>query len=174
MPRPVTIVDYDPQWPILYEEERRSVLEVAGEKILDIEHIGSTAVPDLCSKPIVDIMAGVGGEADADECVRLVATIGYDDVTPEPETQDWYYCLGKGFHSVGYHLHLVRHGSEFWERHILFRDYLRAHPEMAREYDVLKRGLALEYGSDRLGYTEAKTSFIESVVSRAAAVSHGT
>ena len=174
MPRPVTIVDYDPQWPILYKEERRSVLEVAGEKVLEIEHIGSTAVPDLCSKPIVDIMAGVGGEADADECVRLLAAIGYDDVTSEPETQDWYYCLGKGFHSVGYHLHLVRHGSEFWERHILFRDYLRAHPETAREYDVLKRGLAMEYGSDRLGYTEAKTSFIDSVVSRAVAVSHGT
>jgi GrpB-like predicted nucleotidyltransferase (UPF0157 family) len=172
MPRPVTIVDYDPQWPILYEEEKRGVLEVAGEKILEIEHIGSTAVLGLGSKPIIDILAGVECEAEADECVRFLAAIGYDDVTPEPEETDWYYCLGKGFHSVGYHLHLVRSGSEFWERHILFRDYLRANPESAREYNILKRSLALEYGSDRLGYTEAKTSFIESIVSRAAAVSH--
>lgn len=167
MPRPVTIVDYDPQWPILYEEEKARVLDVAGDRILAIEHIGSTAVPDLCSKPIIDIMAGVEGEAVADECVRLLATISYDDVTPEPETPDWYYCLGKGFHSVGYHLHLVRSGSYDWERHILFRDYLRANPETAREYDVLKRSLASEYGSDRLGYTEAKTEFIEAVVSKA-------
>ena len=111
MPRTVTIVDYDPQWPILYEEEKSSILEVAGHKILAIEHIGSTAVPGLAAKPIVDIMAGVEGEAVADECVRLLHTIGYGDVTPEPETLDWYYCLGKGFHSVGYPLHLVRHGS---------------------------------------------------------------
>ena len=111
MPRPVTIVDHDPQWPILYEEEKSSILEVADQKILAIEHIGSTAVPGLAAKPILDIMAGVEGEADADECVRLLRSIGYDDVTPEPETPDWYYCLGKGFYSVGYHLHLARHGS---------------------------------------------------------------
>lgn len=61
----------------------------------------------------------------------------------------------------------MRSGSYFWERHILFRDYLRANPETAREYDTLKRRLASEYGSDRLGYTEAKTSFIEAVVSKA-------
>jgi GrpB-like predicted nucleotidyltransferase (UPF0157 family) len=170
----VTIVDYDPQWPILYEGERRSVLEVAAEKILDIEHIGSTAVPGLGAKPIIDILAGVECETIADECVRLLAAIGYDDVTPEPEETDWYYCLGKGFHSVGYHLHLVRSGSGHWERHILFRDYLRTHPETARDYENLKRSLASEHGPDRLAYTEAKTSFIESVVSRAVAVSHET
>jgi len=166
MPRPVKIVDYDPRWPIIYEEERSSILEVAGSMILAIEHIGSTVVPGLSAKPIIDIMAGVEGSEDADECVRLLQAIGYDDVTSQPEAPDWYYCLGKGFHSVGYHLHLVRHGSEHWERHIVFRDHLRTNPETARDYERLKRHLASEHGSNRLTYTEAKTSFIESIVSR--------
>ena len=166
MPRPVEIVDYDPQWPNQYEKERSNILDAIGHKALAIEHIGSTAVPGLGAKPIIDIMAGVEGSADADECVRLLETIGYDDVTHQPEMQDWYYCLGKGFHSVGYHLHLVRNGSEHWEKHIVFRDYLRSHPETAREYDHLKRRLASEHGSNRLAYTEAKTSFIESIISK--------
>jgi len=162
----VEIVDYDPQWPIQYEKERSNILDAIGHKALAIEHIGSTAVPGLGAKPIIDIIAGVEGSADADECARLLETIGYDDVTPQPETKDWYYCLGKGLHSVGYHLHLVRYGSEHWEKHIVFRDYLRTNPETAREYDNLKRRLASEHGSNRLAYTEAKTSFIESIISK--------
>jgi len=167
VPKPVEIVDYDPRWPFLYEMEKSSILEAAGSKILAIEHIGSTAVPGLGAKPIIDIMAGVEHATDADECVRLLRPIGYDNVTPQPETPDWYYCLGKGPHSVGYHLHLVRFGSDHWDKHILFRYYLRTHPETAREYPHLKRRLTSEHGADRLAYTAAKTPFIESVISKA-------
>ena len=95
VPRPIVIVDYDPKWPILYEEEKRRILEAVGHKVLAVEHIGSTAVPGLGAKPIIDIMAGVEHVADVDECVLLLQDIGYDVVTPQPETPDWYYCLGK-------------------------------------------------------------------------------
>lgn len=167
MPSPVIIVEYDPQWPILYEEEKRRILEAVGHKVLAIDHIGSTAVPGLGAKPIIDIMAGVHQLADADECLPCLQKIGYIDVTPEPENPEWYYCLGKGPHSTGYHLHLVKFMNDHWRRHLLFRDFLRTHPEVAQQYYELKKKLALEYGSDRVGYTNAKTSFIESATARA-------
>ena len=172
MPRPVVIVDYDPQWLALYEEERRRILKVVGHKILAIEHIGSTAVPGLGAKPIVDIMVGVRSSADADEYLPLLLDIGYDDVTPQLGNPEWYYCLGKVYRGEkvrleNFHLHLVKFGSEHWERHVLFRDFLQTHPEVAQRYDRLKRELAAKYGSDREGYTNAKTEFIESVVAQA-------
>jgi len=172
MPRPVIIVDYDPRWPALYQEEKSRILKVIGRKVAAIEHIGSTAVSGLGGKPIIDIMVGVGQSADADECVLLLKDIGYIDVTSQPEQQDWYYCLGKACQVEGvklgnYHLHLVRFASDHWEKHLLFRDFPRAHPQAAYRYFVLKKRLAEKRGSDRVGYTDAKTSFIESIVAQA-------
>jgi hypothetical protein len=94
MSHPVVIVDYDPRWPVLFEEERCRVLGAIGYKVLALEHIGSTAVPGLGAKPIIDMMAGVRSSKDADECVRLLQPLGYDDVTPQPGNPEWFYCVG--------------------------------------------------------------------------------
>jgi len=163
----VVIVDYDPQWPALYEKERELVCRVLGHKISAIEHVGSTAVPNLCGKNIIDIMAGVNKFDEANECVSPLARIGYVDVTPQPDNAEWFYCLGKGHHSVGYHLHLVKFNSKHWEKHIIFRDLLRRTPQVTQEYCNLKKELAAKYRTDRLGYTEAKSAFIESVLAKA-------
>jgi GrpB-like predicted nucleotidyltransferase (UPF0157 family) len=162
--RPVTIVGYDPRWPDIYEEEKRVVLDTIGERITRMEHIGSTAVPSLGAKNIVDMMAGVGSREVADECQRLLLGVGYDDVTPQPGEVDWFYCLGKNHQIVYFHLHLVLYPSDRWDRQVLFRDILRANPEIAENYCALKRRLAEEMGCDRVAYTEAKTGFIESVL----------
>ena len=167
MPARVVVVEYDQDWPILFEEERRRVLEAIGHKVSAVEHIGSTAVPGLGAKPIIDMMAGVPGEIEAGECIPLLRGIGYTSVTPHPEDPDMYYCLGKGPHSVGYHLHLVRFRSAAWDVHLLFRDYLRSHPDSVRRYYRLKRRLAAQYGSERGAYTESKTSFIKSIITKA-------
>jgi len=167
---PVLLVDYDPMWPLLYEDERGRILDAVGGLVLAVEHIGSTAIPGMVAKPIIDIMAGVEGSREADGCIDPLRALGYLDVTPTPggpEVDDWYYCLGKGAHSVGYHLHLVRFGGRHWEDHILFRDYLRSNPEVADDYARLKRRLAPLYGLDRRSYTDGKTAFIEGVISRA-------
>ena len=95
MSRAVVIVDYDPQWPILYEEENHRILEAIGHKIIAVEHVGSTAVPGLGGKPIIDILVGVRQATDADECVPLLQDLDYKGVTPQPEEPDWYYCLSK-------------------------------------------------------------------------------
>jgi len=165
---PVIIADYDPQWPAQYEEEKERILGLIEDKVVAIEHIGSTAVPGLGAKPIIDITIAVQRLADAEECIEPLAIIGHE-YHPEgevgfPERRFFH----KGAPEVPtYHLHMVELTSDFWERHLLFRDFLRAHPEVAEQYYELKKGLAAEYGEDREGYTEAKTSFIEGVVARA-------
>jgi len=166
LPAPVILVDYDPAWPSLYEAERRRILDAVGGKILSIEHVGSTSVPGLGAKPIIDIVAGVDSKFAADECVELLKPVGYTDVTPE-DSPEWFYCLGRGPHSVGYHLHLVLEGSPFHLKHIVFRDYLRSHPEAAAEYYALKKRLSARYRENRVAYTESKTGFIDAVVERA-------
>ncbi len=163
MKQQIIIVDYDPQWPILYEKEKARILAVIGDKVVAIEHIGSTAVPGLGAKPIIDIMVGVHHLAKADECIEPLQGIGYEYV-PEYEVS---IPERRFFRRSHFHLHVVERTSDFWERHILFRDFLRTHPETARQYHQLKTELAAKFGSDRDAYTAAKTSFIESVVAKA-------
>ena len=164
---PVVIVDYDPQWPTFYRKEKELICRALGHRISAIEHIGSTAVPILGGKNIIDMMAGVSHIDEANECLSPLKSIGYVDVTPQPDNAEWYYCLGKGHHSAGYHLHLVKSNSEHWKRHIVSRDFLRKTPKIAQEYYNLKEELATKYATDRIGYTEAKSKFVESVMAKA-------
>ena len=173
MPQPVIIVEYNPQWPAMYEEEKSRVLGVIGHKIVAIEHIGSTAVPGLGAKPIIDIMVAVHRLADAEKCIGPLQGIGYEYV-PEFEVElPGRRFFRRGHQGAGtHHLHMVELTSDFWERNLLFRDFLRNHSTVAQEYYLLKMGWAAKYGSDREkyeAYTEAKTPFIESVVARASA-----
>jgi GrpB-like predicted nucleotidyltransferase (UPF0157 family) len=152
----------------MYEEERDRILSVAGEWIVAIEHVGSTAVPDLGGKAIIDIMPAVRSLADAERCVQPLESIGYEYVPQYNEIMPERRYFDKGPpEAQTYHLHMTERTSEFWERHLLFRDFLRAHPEEAEEYFRLKKELAARFGRDREGYTEAKTPFIEDVVARA-------
>ena len=160
----VVIVDYDPEWPRRFEEERARIVEALGELSVTVVHIGSTSVPSLGAKPIIDMMLGVQGKDKADWVQKALEEIGYTDVTVQPENPDWFYCLGYGAPGLYHHLHLVVEGSSRWRRQLAFRDYLRANPEAADEYNMLKRRLADQYGEDRVGYTDAKTVFIEGVI----------
>ena len=170
MEHPVIIADYNPQWPALYEEERNRILGLIGHKVIAIEHIGSTAVPGLGGKPITDIMVAVHHLADAEECIEPLQSTDYEYVPPSevgiPERR--YFRKGPP-EAHSHHIHMVERTSYFWERHLLFRDFLRSHPEAAQQYYHLKKELAAKHGADREGYTEAKTSFIESVIAHAGA-----
>jgi GrpB-like predicted nucleotidyltransferase (UPF0157 family) len=166
MPRPVTITPYDPEWPKVYEAESKLIRATVGDVIRSLEHCGSTSVPGLAAKPIIDIIAGVDGRRDADLCKERLRAIGYDDVSTGDDP-DWYYCLGKGPHSPGFHLHLVKEGSTHHLKHIIFRDWLRTHPADARAYAELKISLAEKYRDDRVKYTDSKTEFIDKTVEKA-------
>ena len=167
---PVVIVDYDPAWPVRYAAEGALIRGAIGHIVAAIEHVGSTAVPGLGAKPIVDIIVGLHRLDDAVACVPLLEGIGYQYVPEYEAEMPFRRYFRKG--TVGartHHLHMVELGSEFWERHLLFRDYLRVHPEEARRYEELKRRLAAEFGTDRDGYTEAKTAFVRSIEAKARA-----
>ena len=168
MSYPVVIINYDTRWPLIYEEEKRRILDVGSHKILCLEHIGSTSVVGLGAKPIIDIMAGVNGLSDADELLPVLRAIDYKSSVRQSSDPEWYYCLskiicGKEAWLQNFHLHLIKFKSQTWKKHILFRDFLRNHSEDAQKYDKLKRMLAAQYGIDRESYTNAKTEFIASV-----------
>jgi GrpB-like predicted nucleotidyltransferase (UPF0157 family)/protein associated with RNAse G/E len=169
---PVKIADYDSRWPAIYAKEKDLILSVIGVKVEGIEHVGSTAVPGLGAKPIIDIVVGVRKLSEAKDCVAPLKRIGYEYV-PEYEKEipeRRYFRKGpEGVANKHFHLHMVERGGGFWKRHLLFRDFLRCSPDVARQYCRLKRDLASEYACDREGYTEAKTKFVESIVARAQA-----
>lgn len=165
--RKIIIVDYDPRWPLIFEEEKRQILSVIGELVLAIEHVGSTAVPGLSAKPVIDTMVGIRELAEAPACYGPLSTVGYEYVPDyEDEIPDRRF-FNRGPEEAHRHLHMAELNGSFWERHILFRDFLRAHPETAEDYCALKKRLAREFTTDMRAYTDGKTSFIESVVARA-------
>ena len=166
MPKPVVIVPYNSGWPIIYDEESGHIRDSVGGIIRSLEHVGSTSIPGLWAKPIVDMMAGVDGPDIAERCRVLLTPLGYDDASPG-DNPDWYYCLGKAPHSPGFHLHLVKEGSQFQLKHILFRDWLRTHPADAETYKKLKISLSKSYRNNRVAYTDEKTEFIDGIVEKA-------
>ncbi len=168
---PVLVVPYDPRWPALFEEERARVEAAIGPWTLETEHVGSTAVRGLDAKPVIDIMVGVRSLEDSPVLVERLTGIGYEYVPEFEEDLPLRRYFRKAQRGRRTHqIHLVeRTNAEWWDRHILLRDYLREHPETAREYAELKRNLAARLRDDRGAYTDAKTHFISAVVERARA-----
>ena len=170
----IEIVAYDSGWPALYESEKRHLLSCFPEGcILRVEHVGSTAVVGLAAKPIVDILVGVADvEVVREQVVPLMEGQGYDYFwrpfkgDESPPFYPWFIKRNAGGCRT-HHIHVVEMGwQEVWDW-MLFRDYLREHPEAAAAYAELKRGLAEQFQGDRARYTEEKTVFIIEVTERA-------
>lgn len=170
MPEPIIITEYDPRWPAMFAAEKARIIGVLGYQAIAIEHIGSTAVPGLCAKPIIDILVGVLDMINADACTAPLQAIGYIYI-PFPEFPERRFFLdGPGIGSGPHHLHMTEYGSAFWQDKVLFRNYLRSHPGAVEAYCRLKRDLAAKFGADRdryEAYTEAKTPFIQGALQEA-------
>jgi GrpB-like predicted nucleotidyltransferase (UPF0157 family) len=169
----VRLVPYNPIWPVLFEREKQHLLAcLPGELINRIEHFGSTAVPGLAAKPIIDILVEV---TSLEETKKRIAPIlesqGYDyfwrptwgDDTPP--FYAWFIKRDPGGNRT-HHIHMVEHHFEHWER-LLFRDYLIEHPDVAKEYQNLKNRLYNAHPHDRIVYTKGKTEFILGVTAMA-------
>ena len=162
----VEIAEYDPAWPAAYERERALIADALADLVLAIEHVGSTAVPGLGAKPVIDITVGVRTLVDGEKCIGPVEELGYE-YRGDGEIPGRHYFRKFTRGERTHHLNIVEHKGDFWERHILFRDYLREHPQEAQDYYELKVRLAERFGTDRLGYNEAKTAFIELALAKA-------
>jgi GrpB-like predicted nucleotidyltransferase (UPF0157 family) len=163
----VEIVPYDPRWPDLFAREKAHLLAVLpGDVVRRIEHFGSTAVPNLPAKPIVDMLIEVSALDAVKACVvPVLESEGYDYIwrpTSGDDVPPWYAWFIKRDSSSGvrtHHIHMVEADFPQWES-LAFRDYLRAHPDAGAEYAALKRRLASEFPNDRTAYTVGKTDFI--------------
>ena len=162
----VEIAEYDPAWPAAYERERVLIADALADLVLAIEHVGSTAVPGLGAKPVIDITVGVRTLVDGEKCVGPMEELGYE-YRGDGEIPGRHYFRKFTQGERTHHLNIVEHKGDFWERHILFRDYLREHLQEAQDYCELKVRLAERFGTDRLGYNEAKTAFIELALAKA-------
>jgi GrpB-like predicted nucleotidyltransferase (UPF0157 family) len=163
---PITIVSYDSAWPDLFERERAAIADTIGDWIVGgIEHVGSTAVPGLAAKPVIDVMVGVESLETSRTAVSRLATIGYLYAPYRADVMHWLCKPSVALRT--HHLHLVPFGSELWSERLSFRDYLRSHPHTAAEYASLKRMLADRHRDDREAYTEAKGPFVARVVALA-------
>jgi GrpB-like predicted nucleotidyltransferase (UPF0157 family) len=163
----VEIVPYDPAWATLFAteaEKLRAVLDPG--QIVGIEHFGSTAVPGLAAKPIIDILIAVKSLTRAKSTmVEPIIALGYAYWAENPKTDRMFFV--KGMPPYGerrtHHVHIAEPGGEMWRRRLAFRDHLRADPAEARRYEALKRDLAARYPDDRERYTDAKTEYVEAV-----------
>jgi GrpB-like predicted nucleotidyltransferase (UPF0157 family) len=165
MPSPaVRLVPYDSTWPLEFSAEADRIAHACQDLPLKLEHIGSTSVPGLAAKPVIDILAGRPGNVSGERYVATFKGIGY-------EHKGAFGIPGRNYFRRGsprtHHVHLVSWSSDLWRDHLLFRDYLRSHADIAREYETLKRELATLYLHDREQYTDAKGPFIRSIVRRA-------
>ena len=166
----VEIVDYDPRWPLLFDEEAKRLRAVLDPSlIIGLEHFGSTAIPGLSAKPIIDILIAVRSLSAAQVAfVETLRRLDYVYWADKPKKDRKLFV--KGMPPFGskrsHHVHVTEPHGEMWQR-LAFRDYLRAHPEEAETYGRLKKRLAAEHQTDREVYTDAKSAYVASVMRKA-------
>src|SRR5215472_11810974 len=158
----IKVSDYDPAWPRMFAEESAKLRAVLGRLVVEIEHIGSTAVPGLPAKPIIDLLVGVKSLEEARaRCIKPIQALGYSYI-PEYEAflpgELFFRRLSGG---AGHQLHVMEPANPRWERLVVFRDHLRAHPRAARAYGNLKRTVAARCRDDIAAYRTAKHDFGE-------------
>jgi len=166
----IAIVAYDPAWPDAFEAERNRLQTALGALAVRIDHHGSTAVPGLAAKPIIDIQISVARLQPIEAYAAALERIGYVHVPHEDDARcPFFHRPAEWPHT--HHVHVVEAGSEDERKTLLFRDYLRAHPGAAREYERLKQDLARRHrGADaesREAYARAKSAFVERIVGAA-------
>lgn len=166
----IEIAAYDPAWPAAFEREARRLRDALGAVAVRIDHVGSTSVPGLAAKPIIDIQISVRRIEPMAPYRAPLEALGYTYLL-DTDLPDYPCFYRPASHPRTHHVHVCEAGSLHEQRHLAFRDYLRAHPETAAEYAALKRGLAPQFDAEvpaeREAYCEGKSAFIETVQHRA-------
>jgi GrpB-like predicted nucleotidyltransferase (UPF0157 family) len=162
----IVIADYDPEWPRWFERAAEEIRAALGETVLELEHVGSTSVPGLAAKPLIDINMVVPDSTAEEAYVPQLEAIGYELRVREP---DWYeHRLLRGF-DPPVNLHVFSPNCEEVERGVLFRDWLRTHDDDRELYERTKRGLAAKEWKYVQNYADAKSAVIQEILARARA-----
>jgi GrpB-like predicted nucleotidyltransferase (UPF0157 family) len=162
----IRIVDHDPEWSRLAQEELGRVADALGDSAVRLEHVGSTSVPGLGAKPIIDMQVSVADIERLDDYVGPLERLGYL-FAPDPAFADYHYFAKPHARPRSHHLHICQAGSHQELRHVAVRDFLRAHPDEAASYEELKRTLVREHPEDRLAYVAGKDGYMIELEARA-------
>ena len=154
----ISIEKYDNDWPLIFQNEHDAILSTVSVSLHAIHHIGSTSVPGLSAKPIIDILIEVGDLGILDSANSSFESLGYECMGEYGITGRRFYR--KGTHRRFHHIHAFETGSFGARRHLAFRDYIRSHPDIAREYESLKKSVAAASGGDIDKYCEGKGAFV--------------
>ncbi len=160
---PVILEDYDPTWPKKFAQEKNFLLSVIGRwQHGAVEHIGSTAVPGMAAKPVIDIMFGVTSLEESKPAIEVLVANGYEYWPYKPDIMHWFCKPSDAFRT--HHLHLVPYQSELWKQRIKFKELLLSDKEVFNQYKTLKLELAAKFKNDREQYTDEKWPFIKNVL----------
>ena len=155
---------HNPKWKQLFEQEKERIQSAIGDRVLDIQHVGSTSIPDLIAKPILDIGIAVANFEAAAVCIQPMEKLGYIYRGERGIPRRHFFLKGN---PRTHHLHMLEVDSWDWKRHIFFRDYLIHYPNVAQKYAQLKVKLFEQYQGDREAYQFGKKDFIEQVEQQA-------
>ena len=160
----VRVVSSANEWPLAFAQERHCLCTRLGHLVLDIQHIGSTAVPGLAAKPIIDIAVAVASRADVQRCRPLLVALGYLDRGDRGRKGGYVFVRERAPEVRTHHLHMVTSDDPQWANYLRFRDRLRVDAALREEYAALKWKLQERFAGDRQGYTAAKDAFIRRVL----------
>jgi GrpB-like predicted nucleotidyltransferase (UPF0157 family) len=166
----VRLIPYTGEWKRLFEEEKIRLQAVVGKYVLDIQHVGSTSIPGMAAKPIIDIAIAVKNFEEASVCIVPIEQLGYEYKGELGIPRRHYFAKGD---PRTYHIHMFEIGSQDWVDQLLFRDYLIRHPQSAQEYANLKIALARRFPQDREAYLEGKAPFIQHILQLASSKMQG-
>ena len=170
----IEIVEYRPEWLVLFEKEKAAIMERCRPWVIEVHHVGSTSVPGLAAKPLLDIMPVVANPDDGEDAVEPMATLGYRYREDNGLPGRFYFDKIVDGRTV-VHAHMYPQNHFDVRKLMAFRDHLRSHREAALAYEGLKRELASKYRNEREAYTDSKTAFIKCITEAALADSqHGT
>jgi GrpB-like predicted nucleotidyltransferase (UPF0157 family) len=156
------VISYDPNWVELFESEKEKIKSVFSDEVIAIEHIGSTSIPGLASRPIIDIGVLIASHNDADKYIKPLTQLGYEYDQPASSPERLFF---RKYGSQKYHLSIAyQDRGSFWKRQILFRNYLREHEDARREYQELKLKLIQEDTTGRHSYIQGRSEFIQRIL----------
>ena len=160
----IHIEDYNPEWPFLYEKEKELIASKLGDWIRGIEHFGSTSVPNLAAKPIIDILIGVDSLNLDDKALSDLSELGYEGLGEAGVPGRLHFRKRK---PNSFNLAIVLYNGDLWKNNIILRDYLRANPDEAEKYGEIKEAIFLKGIDTLLAYSDQKSSYVLELLDKA-------
>jgi GrpB-like predicted nucleotidyltransferase (UPF0157 family) len=167
MMRKIEVLPHDPNWHRAFQDESAQITVAFGDNLIAIDHIGSTAIPKIYAKPIIDLLVSVTDITKVDECNGSMQALGYEVMGEYGIADRRYFRKDNELGIRTHHVHVFAVGSAHIDRHLTFRDYMRVHPDEAQRYSDLKQTLAKQYPDDIEGYMDGKDEFIKAIDQKA-------